>query len=57
MCTATFLPYKNGFLLTHNRDEFVERPIALPPQTYSLSAFKLRLTFCLFFRISAYGFT
>jgi uncharacterized protein with NRDE domain len=34
MCTATFLPYKNGFLLTHNRDEFVERPIALPPQTY-----------------------
>jgi hypothetical protein len=34
MCTATFLPYKNGFLLTHNRDEFVGRPLALPPQTY-----------------------
>ncbi len=34
MCTVTYYPLKNGFILTHNRDEKIWRPIALPPQKY-----------------------
>ncbi len=32
MCTVTYLPSANNlFILTHNRDEHIERAIALPP--------------------------
>jgi len=34
MCTATYLPLtKNGFILTHSRDEQEQRPSARPPQS------------------------
>lgn len=35
MCTVSFYPKKNGYILTHNRDEKIWRPIAVPPQIYS----------------------
>jgi uncharacterized protein with NRDE domain len=34
MCTVTFLPLKEGFILTSNRDEWVVRESAVPPQKY-----------------------
>jgi hypothetical protein len=33
MCTVTFIPTQNGFLLTSNRDERLARP-SLPPMKY-----------------------
>lgn len=36
MCTVTFLPIENGFILTSNRDEKKHRP-TLPPQSYLVS--------------------
>lgn len=32
MCFVTYLPYQDGFILTSNRDEMVERPRATPPK-------------------------
>lgn len=34
MCTVSYYPKKNGFILTHNRDEKIWRPIAKPPKNY-----------------------
>ncbi len=34
MCTVSFYPKKNGYILTHNRDEKIWRPIAAPPKIY-----------------------
>jgi len=34
MCTVTFLPAKNGYLLASSRDEKNNRKPALPPKTY-----------------------
>jgi hypothetical protein len=36
MCFVTYLPYQQGFVLTSNRDEHVERPKALPPKNIHL---------------------
>jgi hypothetical protein len=33
VCTVSLIPNKNGFYLTHNRDEKKVRPIAAAPQT------------------------
>ncbi len=42
MCTVTFLPQgKNGFILTSNRDESIERASALPVKEYFLDNKKL----------------
>lgn len=35
MCTVSYYPHKKGFILTHNRDEKIWRPIAQPPQIYN----------------------
>ena len=38
MCTVTYLPLgSNGFVLTHSRDEKINRPAALPPRTMVVS--------------------
>ncbi len=34
MCTVTFVPVKNGALITSNRDEKHVRKLAIPPQAY-----------------------
>jgi uncharacterized protein with NRDE domain len=34
MCTVTYIPVRNGFYLTSNRDEKQSRPAALEPGTY-----------------------
>lgn len=34
MCTVTYYPKKEGYILTHNRDEKIWRPLAQPPQMY-----------------------
>ena len=34
MCTVTYYPQKNGYILTHNRDEKLWRPMAIPPQVF-----------------------
>jgi uncharacterized protein with NRDE domain len=36
MCTVTFFPIANGFILTSNRDEKKHRP-TLPPQSYLIN--------------------
>ncbi len=36
MCTVTFIPVKDGFFITSNRDEKKQRTRALPPATYQL---------------------
>lgn len=43
MCTVSYLPLDNGFLLTSNRDEWTTREKAIVPQTYSL--FNIEITF------------
>lgn len=35
MCTVSYYPCQEGFILTHNRDEKIWRPIAQPPQIYN----------------------
>jgi hypothetical protein len=35
MCTVTYIPGKNGFFLTSNRDEHVTRGIAIAPEIYN----------------------
>lgn len=37
MCVLTYLPNKNGFFLTNNRDEALARPKAIPPRKYVIS--------------------
>lgn len=34
MCTLTYIPFKNGFFFTTNRDEGYSREEALPPNVY-----------------------
>jgi uncharacterized protein with NRDE domain len=36
MCTVSYLPLADGYILTSNRDEWNKRPNALAPQVYSL---------------------
>lgn len=40
MCTVSYVPLKDGFILTSNRDEKVHRPTAIP-QIYELNNEKL----------------
>jgi uncharacterized protein with NRDE domain len=40
MCTVTFLPIENGYILTSNRDEKKHRP-TLPPQSYLIDGEEL----------------
>ena len=37
MCTISFIPGRDGFLLGMNRDELRSRPIALPPELHETS--------------------
>lgn len=37
MCTVSFVPLKNGFCLTSNRDEQTTRQRAIPPAKYSIN--------------------
>ncbi|PWJ42970.1 NRDE family protein [Sediminitomix flava] len=41
MCTVTYLPYKDGFILTSNRDESIIRPKALTPAIESYKSEQL----------------
>jgi hypothetical protein len=41
MCTVTYIPTKNGFHLTSNRDEHISRNQALAPQQYDAGKSKL----------------
>jgi len=34
MCTVTFIPHREGYLLGMNRDERKSRPIASPPAVF-----------------------
>ncbi len=37
MCVLTYIPQKSGLVtITHNRDEHISRPEAVPPQAYSV---------------------
>lgn len=38
MCTVTFVPLKQGFCITSNRDESIIRSIAIPPLKYHINA-------------------
>ncbi len=38
MCTVTFVPLKNGFCITSNRDEKTARKKAIPPQKYIINS-------------------
>lgn len=40
MCTVTFVPIKNGYVLTSNRDEKIARP-TISPKTYGENGIKL----------------
>ncbi|MBB6112158.1 Transport and Golgi organisation 2 [Mucilaginibacter lappiensis] len=41
MCTVTYIPGKDGFFLTSNRDEHITRGIALAPEIYNTGNAKL----------------
>lgn len=41
MCTVTYVPLKNGFCITSNRDEQVTRARAIAPKEYSLNNKKI----------------
>jgi len=41
MCTVTFIPTKNGCIITSNRDEKIAREKAIPPQSYSINGQKI----------------
>lgn len=41
MCTVSFIPIKNGVILTSNRDEYISRGIAQYPEFYILNGKKL----------------
>jgi uncharacterized protein with NRDE domain len=35
MCVLTYIPQSDGRIaITHNRDEHIQRPAAIPPQAY-----------------------
>ncbi|WP_025761789.1 NRDE family protein [Dyadobacter tibetensis] len=40
MCTVTYLPRPNGYILTSNRDEHLTRPLASPPQIHRLNQYQ-----------------
>lgn len=37
MCTVSFVPLKDGFCITSNRDESINREKAIPPSKYSIN--------------------
>ncbi|HLO73321.1 MAG TPA: NRDE family protein [Flavobacterium sp.] len=37
MCTVTFIPTTNGYIITSNRDEKIARKKAIPPQSYEIN--------------------
>ena len=37
MCTVTFIPTKEGCIITSNRDEKIAREKAIPPQSYDIN--------------------
>lgn len=41
MCTVTYIPAKDGFYLTSNRDESINRAQAIPPRVYTEDDIKL----------------
>src|SRR4026207_1194678 len=41
MCTVTFIPAKNGYFITSNRDEKYSRKRAIPPAMYTIGKSKL----------------
>lgn len=41
MCTVTYYPYKNNFILTSNRDEHYKRKPALAPDSYIINGKEL----------------
>jgi len=41
MCTVTFIPTANGFIITSNRDEKIAREKAIPPQSYKINTKKI----------------
>ena len=41
MCTVSYVPLKNGFCITSNRDEKVTRAKAIPPKEYSIKNKKI----------------
>ncbi|MFC2126679.1 NRDE family protein, partial [Bacteroidota bacterium] len=41
MCTVTFLPYKEGYILTSNRDEKLTRPSAGMPEVHKKKGYQL----------------
>ena len=41
MCTVTYLPTADGVLITSNRDEKIQRTLAIPPQNYQVNGIEL----------------
>lgn len=41
MCTLTFVPTEDGYLVGMNRDELFSRPIALPPKIFGKGAMEM----------------
>ena len=41
MCTVTFIPTKEGCIITSNRDEKIAREKAIPPQSYEINTKKI----------------
>jgi uncharacterized protein with NRDE domain len=41
MCTLTFVPAEDGYLVGMNRDELLTRPVALPPKVFERSGIEM----------------
>src|ERR1700756_122950 len=41
MCTLTFVPSEDGYLVGMNRDELLTRPAALPPRRFQRSGMEM----------------
>lgn len=41
MCTVSYLPQQDGFILTSNRDEKLARPAAIPPFKYRIHGMEI----------------
>jgi len=41
MCTLTFVPTEDGYLVGMNRDELLTRPVALPPKVFERSGIEI----------------
>src|SRR6266704_5675873 len=41
MCTLTFVPAEDGYLVGMNRDELLTRPVALPPKVFERSGIEI----------------